>query len=207
MIKSLLYGLCLTFFFLSFEDLKATTSPIYEASMLNSCSAPPPDSAKVSILANGDFMLTWIPKNSNDKFFIFTLKQNTNSGTWDTISKIQHVPGNSRIIPSAGRGWYKFGISTECTNGEHGVPVIIGPTGLILDLVLTGRLPVNPTIVEECTEISYENFNWVGFKVEYEGAGYSQLLNYFEFGFDEGVPVLKRPDNNSFIVAADFQSN
>jgi hypothetical protein len=78
------------------------------------------------------------------------------------------------------------------------------PIGVILDLVIDGRMPINPVpIVPPCTPILYQNYKWVGFKVE-TSLDLGSSLNYFEFGLgDDGVPQILRVLYGPQIVATD----
>jgi hypothetical protein len=80
----------------------------------------------------------------------------------------------------------------------------VDPIGLILDLVLNGRNPINPVPAFNCSAILYETFNWVGFKVE-AGPGLAAAVNYFEFGVgNDNIPMIKRVSYGPQIVATDF---
>lgn len=102
---------------------------------------------------------------------------------------------------------YRFEIATKCPDGTPStlVSAIDGIT-LIIDLVLNGRSPINPVIIQGCPTINYQNHNWVGFKIEYIGSS-SSIYNIFEFCDITSIPTIKRVnDSYSMITAANLDN-
>ena len=170
-------------------------SPENQTTKVLVCDAPPPDSFRITATntETGTITLSWIPAWVGANHTLEVLKKAT-SGTWVPENTFYNVPGSLYNVPNLLYGSeYRFKIATNCTSGEPSYKTaIIDGIVLILDLVLAGRTPISPVIVEECSTIDYLAHNWVGFKVASNTGGSNPTVyNYFELGTSGDVGSQK----------------
>lgn len=207
MAKKIYFSILFWIFTLTFNSLVAyngvdpnTSSPL----KAETCNAQPPENFR-AISAGPQFVtLAWDPIWPGATHDLKVYKKNSNSNSWDPIDTIPNVSGSSFTYFNPDFDTtFAFSIATNCTNGEPSADVdfLNPPLGLIIDLILNGRIPTAPVSDPGNPLIYYQNFDWVGFKVEQVGGSASNSYNYFEFGFEEGRIKLKRTIYGPEIVA------
>ena len=153
------------------------------------CNTPPPDSFRI-IGKGADYIsLSWIPINAGAEYMIIAFEENP-TGSWDTFSIHMNVTGfvhTEHNLSHLKR--YKFKIATLCEDQTaSNLTASTPPSGLIIELTLGGRTPINPQPVLTCLGIQYQNpsNNWTGFRVSKS----ENLLNtnYFEFSLTHQIP-------------------
>ncbi|MBK6996276.1 MAG: fibronectin type III domain-containing protein [Lewinellaceae bacterium] len=145
------------------------------------CTAPPPDNFRVTERSTNFISLAWKPTWYGASYRLSVSQKNA-SGGWDpllipisVVSDTFYTVGN--LEPGKE---YRFSIATRCNNGDPSVVEGIKDDGtLILELVLGGRIPLDPQPVPDCQNIGL-NHNWIGFRVDYQEGG-AQISNYFEY--------------------------
>lgn len=206
MAKKSLLSLLFSFFVANFLMLNATNLENASTILTDTCEAPPPDSFRILEAGAHYVTLAWNPIDPMATYTIVVQKEGGNANSWENVDTISNVTGSSITIQNLLYGSkYQFELATNCENGDPSKFKIYAgpPVGVILDLVLNGKTPVNPVPVPNCQAIMYENFNWVGFKVE-SAQNLGSDLNYFEFGIgDNGVPQIERTVYGPKIVATD----
>lgn len=171
---------------------------------LDACTAPPPDSFRITGAGPSHISLGWIPKWVGADHHLSIFRENL-SGGWDFLYSIPGGLVDSYTFSNLEFNTkYRFKIATKCSGGlgepSELVSIVDGIT-LILDLVLDGRTPINPDQLTGCPTINYQDHNWVGFKIERVG-GTTSTANYFEFGVGAlNIPQIKRDLTDSKIVA------
>jgi hypothetical protein len=204
MAKNPLLPLLFSLFVANLTILNATNVDNVSPMLTDTCEAPPPDSFRIVDAGAHYVTLAWNPIDPIATYTIVVQKQGGNANTWENVDTISNVSGSSITIQNLLYGSkYQFELATNCGNGDPSkLKIYAGPPiGVILDLVLSGRTPLNPTSVPNCQPIAFENYNWVGFKVESTQTLGSDA-NFFEFGVgSDGVPQIKRVIYGPRIVA------
>jgi hypothetical protein len=204
--------LLLILFSLNFSFMRAAGNTFNTQSGITQeeCNAPAPDSLHVED-ANEDYIrLAWIPAWPGATHTLEVL-QETSSGGWASLFTVYNVTGSSYDVFGLNHVGtkYRFVMATNCqdTGDPSVITTHIDWIGLILDLIMDGRTPVNPQVVPECTSVNYDEHEWVGFQIKALNTSL-QLIYYFEFeeGADNGlpIPVIKRCAISPELVAADF---
>lgn len=213
MAKNYLFTLAFCALCFGSNPLFALNTPIIPDNLVQRtelCETPPPDSFHMTSAGAHFVSLAWEPIWVGAKHTLVVFEQMDSSTSWAPLDTIHDVSGDSYTVENLKYGTkYRFAISTNCTNGEpSGLQAYTGPpSGLILDLVLNGRTPTDPTTVPPCSVIPFENFDWVGFRVA-TGLNLGSIANFFEFAVGEdGVPLIKRVSYGPHIVATDLDGN
>ncbi|MFN0216715.1 MAG: fibronectin type III domain-containing protein, partial [Saprospiraceae bacterium] len=163
-------NILLTLFFcgtsLVFTPVFASNEPLLLGFNQEVCTAPAPDSFRITGIG-GDFIaLAWNPVWVGA---IHTLEvlENDGTGGWIPLDTFPDLPGGSFTVEGLNAGTeYRFILATNCASGETSeIKTIIDGITLIVDLVINGRNPVSPVPID-CAALPL-NKNWVGFKVEY----------------------------------------
>jgi hypothetical protein len=208
MAKKTFLSLLFSFFVANFFVLNATNLENASTILTDTCEAPPPDSLRILDAGAHYVTLAWNPVDPMATYTIVVQKEGGNANTWENVDTISNITGSSITVQNLLYGSkYQFELATNCENGDPSKFKIYAgpPVGVILDLVLIGRTPVNPVSVPNCQAIAFENFNWVGFKVE-SAQNLGSESNFFEFGLGEnGVPLIKRVVYGPKIVAASIE--
>lgn len=196
---------CPIFMGFMFRNTPETQSFDITPQVFTECDAPAPDSFRMTSYGVHFVSLAWNPAWPGASHTIKVFKKEQGSAIWSLEQTFPDVTGETFTVQDLKYlSTYKFSIATNCSNGipsEHEVHTG-PPIGVILDLVLVGRTPINPAPKPECVDIFFQNYNWVGFKVE-SGQSLGGISNYFEFGLDNGgTPLIKRPTNGPGLVAA-----
>jgi len=157
----------------------ATCKPELQCLQLDMCTAPAPDSFRITSIGGNFIALAWTPAWIGANHTLAVL-ENDGAGGWMTFDTFHNVPGSSYTVEGLESGTeYRFILATNCPSGEPSeLKTIIDGITLIVDLAIIGRNPNKPVAVD-CSSIPL-NANWVGFKVEYESSGIS-IANFFEF--------------------------
>ena len=191
-----------------FMPLHASIEPSFvngNARISEQCDAPAPDSFRMTNAGIHFVSLAWQPVWTGAFHTIKVFKKEEGSTTWSYLETFPDVPDYTFTVSNLKYlTQYKFSIATNCSDGTPSeYEAYTGPPiGVILDLVLGGRTPNNPDPAPYCQPILFENYDWVGFKVE-SGVGLGAIANYFEFGLNVGgAPVIKRPTYGPDLVAA-----
>ncbi|MBN8680502.1 MAG: fibronectin type III domain-containing protein [Chitinophagales bacterium] len=207
MAKKSFLSLLFSFFVANFFVLNATNLENASTILTDTCEAPPPDSFRILDAGAHYVTLAWNPVDPMATYTIVVQKEGGNANTWENVDTISNVTGNSITIQNLLYGSkYQFELATNCENGDPSKFKIYAgpPLGVILDLVLDGRTPVNPVSVPPCSPILIQNYKWVGFKVE-SSQNLGSAINFFEFALgDDGVPQIMRVSYGPQIVATDF---
>lgn len=170
--------------------------------LVEPCQAPAPDSFRVTEIIAGDVQLAWSPAWLGA---IHTLKimQADSNGAWGAIQLYSNVPDSTFTLFGLEAGVYRALLSTNCDWNQPS-QVEKDLRFKIIDLVVGGRVPISPSIVEGCTPIQMADHKWVGFRVRDLATGVS---NIFEFTYEDGVkPTIKRVGND-LLVATDYNDN
>jgi hypothetical protein len=163
------------------------------------CLAPTPENFRVTEINSGDVHLAWSPAWAGATHTLKVLRTDA-FGAWATVLISPNVTDSTFVIVDLEAGLYEAVISTNCLWGQ--------PSQLekesrfkIIDLVVGGRMPINPSMVEGCSPINMANHKWVGFRVRDTETSVS---NIFEFTFEDGSkPTIKRVGND-VIVAVNY---
>ncbi|HLP95842.1 MAG TPA: fibronectin type III domain-containing protein [Saprospiraceae bacterium] len=166
MAKMKLFGLLFSFFnllLISWTPILASNE--MEPARLEQCNLPAPDSFRIKQVGGDIIKLTWNPIFPGAQHQLTVMESDGNGG-YATILVENNVSGDTynadNLIPGTG---YRFVIATKCASGDPSeIKVYIDGITLIVDLVISGRKPVNPIPIGDC-EIIPNGFNWMGFKV------------------------------------------
>ncbi len=180
MAKMKLLGL----FFLFFNFLIANVTPLLatnklENHLVEQCDLPAPDSFRITEVG-GDFInLAWKPIFPGAVHQLIVMESD-GAGGYVTILVENQVTGDTytadNLLPGTG---YRFVMATKCTSGDPSeVKTIFDGITLIVDLVISGRKPVNPNPVSNCDFIP-TSFNWAGFNIKSPNGDF-QVDNFFE---------------------------
>jgi hypothetical protein len=180
-----------------------STPTHFRASMpVETCQAPAPDSFRVASAGGNFISLSWKPVWPGAAYFL-TASEKNSSGGWVPIQIFPDVQDTSFTVDGLEGGKsYRFHISTKCTNGDVSDLIAwVDGISLIVDLTLLGRTPKNPVPISG-SNIPYQSYEWIGFKVS--GAGASSLfeVEVNEDG-DEPLAFIRRVNLGDKIVAVD----
>lgn len=210
MAKTILLTLCLLFAQTSINPVFAFHSPTLQNKLSDECTAPAPDSFRITSIGGNFIGLAWTPAWVGATHTLVVL-ENNGAGGWITLDTIHDLPGASYTVYGLESGkMYRFIIATNCINGEpSSLKAIIDGIALIVDLAIGGRMPNEPEATT-CIKIPLSK-NWKGFKVGHNSAGIS-IANHFEFVIPEGTatginsfstPEIRRVLRDHPIVAID----
>lgn len=179
-----------------------------QQALTETCSAPAPGNFQISEVGDDHLNLVWTPAWPGALHTLVILKREAYSNTWEPLDTIHNLGGNSFYFLNTNlTRSYQFVIRTNCVDGgPSSLSNKIEHIGLILDLTIAGRTPINPTQKPICEPVYYKQFNWVGLEIRTNGlGGLDQPVNYFEFNtglYDiYTIPVLKRVIYGPDIVA------
>jgi len=171
------------------------------------CDAPAPDSFHVESAGTNYINLAWKQVWLGATYTLVVLKENPATNSWEYISTFYNIPGSSYTFANAEYGSkYRFKIATNCASGEPSSRIsIIDHIEIILDLTISGRNPISPTVVPGlCPAIKYQEFKWVGFKIQL-GDNLIPTSTLYEFtpGKENGFlyPIIKRVNQDGPIFA------
>jgi hypothetical protein len=173
---------------------------------LNTCDAPAPDSFRVTV-SGGDFAtLAWIPAWPG-ALHTLSVSKKISPTEWQLLYTLHDIPGSTYTVDSLLSGTeYRFAIATQCNSGETSErTAYIDWIGAVVDLVIAGRIPINPIPVD-CDNIPL-NYNWKGFKVEYVDGEGLRIANYFEFPIQGDVVGNGNPSLFQRRIARTFLEN
>ncbi|MBL7806602.1 MAG: T9SS type A sorting domain-containing protein [Saprospiraceae bacterium] len=194
MAKIRFFGLLFSFFCLLATNLTPVKADVGKGNLLvEPCSLPAPDSFRITQVG-GDFIkLAWKPIFPG-ALHQLTIMESDGNGGYVTILVENNVPGDTynadNLMPGTG---YRFILATKCASGDPSeVKAYIDGITLIVDLVISGRKPVNPIPVGNCEYIP-ESYDWVGFKVA-SNDGNLNNENYFEI--QKAEPEGLNPNSN-----------
>ncbi len=180
-----------------------STSSEKAALELGECNAPPPDSFRAICIGTNFISLSWIPAwvGANQEISVF---KKSILGGWDSLNTTTTGTFNTfTFLNSEPNSIYKFKIATKCIDSGEASKFVdtLEVETVILDLIIDGRIPINPETTPYCKPVKYQNFNWVGFKIS-EISNWNPAINYFEFSsYANGIPTIKRPTNDINLVA------
>lgn len=164
------------------------------------CEAPAPDNFRVTDIIEGSVHLAWSPAWVGATHMLELMQADSN-GAWGAILLYPNVPDSTFTVAGLEAGFYRASISTNCFWGQPS-QIEMEERFKIIDLVVGGRVPINPVVVEGCTPIQMNNHAWVGFRVRDTETG---VFNIFEFTFEDGVkPTIKRVGNDVIVAANQF---
>lgn len=165
------------------------------------CEAPPPDSFRITNYGGTFFALAWEPTWVG-ALHLLELKRQDASGNWIAERVFDNVPGDNFLIDSLIPGrHYRVYISTKCGNGDPSIFTVYADGGVIVELTLGGRTPKNPKVIS-CENISYDNFEWVGFRVSGQGTSRMFEVKINKAGFSP-YAYIKRVSTQADIVVVD----
>lgn len=183
MAKNFLFSLILSALAYSPTFLLAfncSTLEEYRPLTQNECTIPAPEDFRVTERSTNYISLAWMPSSEGSGYSLSVAQKNL-SGGWDLVFSgiivydTFYTVGN--LTPGAE---YRFSLAARCSNGDPSIIVThIEDGALILELVLGGRIPNNPQVVEDCANISLSH-NWVGFRIDHQEGG-ALVSNYFEY--------------------------
>ena len=161
------------------------------------CTAPPPDSFRVTERSTNFISLAWEPTWQGATYQLIVSKKNT-AGEWESLLAPPIIQDTFYRVDNLESGKeYRFMLATRCSNYDPSIFHTYQEDGtLILELVLGGRIPINPQIVEDCQNIPL-NHNWVGFRIDYQEGG-TMVSNFFEYNQNNpvtsgnGIPQIMR---------------
>lgn len=180
MAKMKLFGLLFSFFnllLISWTPILASNE--MEPARLEQCNLPAPDSFRITQVG-GDFIkLAWNPIFPGALHQLIIMESDGNGG-YVTILVENNVSGGiynaGNLLPGTG---YKFILATKCASGDPSeIKTYIDGITLIVDLLVSGRKPINPVTTGDCKYIPL-NFLWKGFKVVGQ-IGEENIENFFE---------------------------
>ena len=175
------FGITSTPVFASFNSVSPNTLGIPS----DECSAPAPDSFRVTSIGDHFVALAWKPAWIGASHTLSVSKKDA-SGAWILQYTLQDVPDSTIVIDSLeSEKAYRFGIATKCPNGDPSTIVsYLSPIIPIVELTLLGRTPGNPTTVK-CEGIQYKKHAWIGFKVSH-----GEESGLFEVVVNENAALL-----------------
>lgn len=146
----------------------------------NECTAPAPENFRVTERSTNYISLAWTP-TSEDASYSLSMAQKNASGGWDLVYSDMFVHDTFHTAGNLISGTeYRFSLAARCNNGDPSIIVThIEDGALIIELVLGGRIPNNPQVVEDCANISLSH-NWIGFRIDHQ-EGDALVSNYFEY--------------------------
>jgi len=146
----------------------------------NECSAPAPENFRVTERSTNYISLAWTPTSEGVSYSLSMAQKNV-AGGWDLVFSSLIVYDTFYTVGNLISGAeYRFSLAARCSNGDPSIIVKhIEDGALILELVLNGRIPINPQVVEDCANISLSH-NWIGFRIDHQEGG-ALVSNYFEY--------------------------
>jgi hypothetical protein len=188
MAKNLLFLLLLSAFA---HSLWATSSPTENAPRpLETCELPPPDSFHVETIGVGFNTLAWQPILQGATHTLVVLEAPGNSNNWTPIDTIYNLVNTHTVTNLQSTSRYQFKIATNCSGGDPSTLfAIIDGITLILELDISGRVPINPEPVP-CSNIDLSAHEWVGFSITYAPSQGIVLTNLFEIVRNEGDIIV-----------------
>lgn len=196
-----------SYFFALLNTLVFSLSPIFEAQgangpesspLLTQCDAPAPDSFRLTSIESDIVNLAWHPV-WHDAIHTVVLFKEEDTGSWTNLEVFSNVPDSSYSIHGLSAGSYRISIATICDSNGITSNNYSGVEFKIIELTTAGRIPLNPSIVEDCSAIEYLNHEWVGFRVREIETG---INNLFEIQLRGSVSLVRRVRDNP-IVAVD----
>lgn len=210
MAKNLLYVLFLSMYPFWFTQVFATNEIAAKENhgrKTDICNAPAPDSFHVTTSGYNFVTLVWNPTSLGATHTIVVLTQIDSTSSWIPVDTIFNVPGTSCKVSIMQFEPTKCGftIATNCINGEPGDDINFAspPIALILELILAGRTPHNPTTIAPCTPIKAADHNWIGFSVS-NGDGFNLITNTFEVVINNDHPVVKRVNEPPLVAGNEY---
>lgn len=178
------------------SELTLTKNHILQA---DECTAPPPDSFRITSIGTNIISLAWNPVWIGAGHTVVVLEKNS-AGGWLPLKVIYNLSGTGYTIDSLKSGTqYRVAISTNCVSGGTSERTASkDPITLILDLTIEGRTPTKPTVIG-CANVPVGK-NWIGYRVDYI-ADIGSASNTFEFVLDGENVSLKREILDNPIVA------
>lgn len=188
MAKNLLFVLLFSSFGLGSIPVFASFDPVSLHPVeipTDECSAPTPDSFRVTAIGDHFIALAWEPAWPGATHTLSVSKKDA-TGAWILQYTLQNVPDSTIVIDSLEGGKaYRFGIATKCSNGDPSTLVsYLSPIVPIVELTVLGRTPSNPTSVK-CEGIQYKKHEWIGFKVSH-----GEERGLFEVVVNENAALL-----------------
>jgi hypothetical protein len=124
--------------------------------------------------------LAWEPTWQGATYQLIVSKKNT-AGEWESLLAPPIIQDTFYRVDNLESGKeYRFMLATRCSNYDPSIFHAYQEDGtLILELVLGGRIPINPQIVEDCQNI-LPSHNWIGFRIDYQQGG-TMVSNFFEY--------------------------
>ncbi len=186
MVKKLLFALLFCSLLFCANNTFANTTPASSFITLpvDACSAPPPDSFRITGFGYDYVSLAWNPMSAGADHSLTVYQKN---GTkWDSLYSV-FLPNSTEYTVTilSPQKQYGFRIRTVCANGDPSANVspFTGPTGVIVELTASGYAPTYPQIVG-CKGINLPkegSGNWVGFRVKEWADGAVVNATTFEF--------------------------
>lgn len=177
--------------------------------LVDSCEAPAPDSFRVTGAGGNFISLAWSPAWPGADHFLKVSEQDS-SGGWNAIRIYSSVPDSSITVDSLESGrTYRFELSTKCENGApSNVTVTVDFGAIVVELTLAGRTPKTPQPMA-CTDIPYQEYEWIGFRVFGEGASntFEVVVNENYSGPSDPAAYIRRLITTNQIVAVDNNGN
>ncbi len=168
------------------------------------CDAPAPTNFEVTSMASDLVTLGWDPSVAGATHTLELMIEE--NGAWITLWINPEVPGESIVLDNLEPGSYLARLATNCESGEAGINVIdLNFDFKIIDLVVVGRLPKNPEIVQDCNQILYWKYEWVGFIILEK-----ETNRYYIFEIDINTSdwsdhvFVRRLHNESIVAVNDF---
>lgn len=135
---------------------------------VETCDVPPPDSFRVISRGPNFISVTWQPTAATNTHTITVLTK-TDTTEWVLLGTFHNIPGSSYTVSSVPFDVEcKLIIATNCPDGQPSTQTKSCIDKIILELTTGGRRPYNPKPIS-CTNILYNNWEWVGFLVLQEG--------------------------------------
>lgn len=166
----------------------------------SSCTLPPVQNLHVTSRGHGFVSLAWTPNFLEDEYTLTYFKKNENL-EWVPVDTIFDVSNQTYTIWGIDQSTdLLIHLATNCSPMVPSTtPAVLELPKIILDLVVGGRIPVNPVPVSDCSNINLEQ-HWLGFKVSKNN---TSIFSLFEVVLVDEVFKIKRVQNSNTIVAVD----
>ncbi|HLP93894.1 MAG TPA: T9SS type A sorting domain-containing protein [Saprospiraceae bacterium] len=193
MAKKLLF--CL--FFASIQSFTFASNPWHT----QFCDAPAPTNFEVTSMTSDLVTLGWDPSVAGATHTLELMIEE--NGAWVSLWVNPEVPGGAIVLDNLEPGSYLARLATNCETGEASIKIIeLTFEFKIIDLVVVGRTPKNPEVVQDCSQILYWKHEWVGFRITESGTENSSL---FEVVIENNNPIeqvlVKRVYDNGIVAS------